>query len=351
LNFELQDWKLEFEDQFRGLYRRDYADKGSRQEYLRGIQDCNTDPLALMLDRTRVNRDNEGQMTQVAEEYNEVDEWLAMSKPFTLILSFILICQGPDNRPPLLVWKSLEHRLPGLAAMAQDLLCIPMAGTGVERVFNFARDICGYRRGQLQPKTIRALLLIYFSQIMESRIDALQQTLYHTVNIDDMTQDEMEAEISAREEEINIRHLAIDKWDEDNYISDEEGRPDPHRRASERTAYIARKRRLRHDQEEIQELSVSHQSRQRALQQRLSQIEQRNRENPAIWDVPSEGEDRAESEASRNEGWESGIEEQTVSISTINRNSANETLELPTPNTRRRAYSIGQEDKNSKRQR
>jgi len=221
--------------------------------------------------------------------------------------------------------------------MAQDLLCIPMAGTGVERVFNFARDICGYRRGQLQPKTIRALLLIYFSQIMESRIDALQQTLYHTVNIDDMTQDEMEAEISAREEEINIRHLAIDKWDEDNYISDEEGRPDPHRRASERTAYIARKRRLRNDQEEIQELSVSHQSRQRALQQRLSQIEQRNRENPAIWDVPSEGEDRAESEASRNEGWESGIEEQTVSISTINRNSANETLELPTPNTRRRA--------------
>lgn len=142
--------------------------------------------------------------------------------------------------------------------MAQDLLCIPMAGAGVERVFNFARDMCGYRRGQLQPKTIRALLLIYFSQIMESRIDALQQKLYLTVNIDDMTEEEMEAEITAREEEINIRHLAIDKWDEDNYISDEEGSPDQHRRASERTAYISRKRQLQHNPKGSQDLSVSH---------------------------------------------------------------------------------------------
>jgi hypothetical protein len=129
-----------------------------------------------------------------------------------LLICFITnFITGPDHQAPLQVWQSIEHQLPGLAAMARDLLCIPMAGTGVERVFNFARDMCRYRHGQLHPQTIRALLLIYFSQITESRIDALQRDLCPTANIDDITEAEMEAEIKAREEEINIRNLAINK--------------------------------------------------------------------------------------------------------------------------------------------
>jgi hypothetical protein len=55
------------------------------------------------------------------------------------------------------------------------------------------------------------LLLIYFSQITESRINVLQRDLCPTANIDDITKAEMEAEIKAREEEINIRNLAINK--------------------------------------------------------------------------------------------------------------------------------------------
>lgn len=78
--------------------------------------------------------------------------------------------------------------------MARDLLCIPLAGVGVERVFNFARDMCDYRRGQLQPDTIRQLLLVYFSQITESRINELQRNLHTTINIDNMTEEEMEQE-------------------------------------------------------------------------------------------------------------------------------------------------------------
>ncbi|KAH8587248.1 hypothetical protein B0O99DRAFT_601847 [Bisporella sp. PMI_857] len=71
--------------------------------------------------------------------------------------------------------------------MARDLLCIPMAGVGVERAFSFARDICGYRRGQLQPTTIRSLLLVYHSLVEHSRTRELQNILFSTIDIQDMT--------------------------------------------------------------------------------------------------------------------------------------------------------------------
>lgn len=38
-------------------------------------------------------------------------------------------------------------------------MSIPATGAGVERLFNSARDICHYRRGSLQPKTIRDIML------------------------------------------------------------------------------------------------------------------------------------------------------------------------------------------------
>jgi hypothetical protein len=38
-------------------------------------------------------------------------------------------------------------------------MLIPATGAGVERLFNSARDICHYRRGLLQPKTIQDIML------------------------------------------------------------------------------------------------------------------------------------------------------------------------------------------------
>ncbi len=70
--------------------------------------------------------------------------------------------------------------------MARDLLYIPIVGVSIKRVFSLARDMCGYRRGQLQPQTIRALLLLYFSLVVESRVDKLQKELYLTINIDNI---------------------------------------------------------------------------------------------------------------------------------------------------------------------
>ena len=58
-----------------------------------------------------------------------------------------------------------------LASLARDILSIPASGAGVERLFNCARDICHYRRGQLKPETIRELML----QMCSSNFE-LQQT-------------------------------------------------------------------------------------------------------------------------------------------------------------------------------
>ncbi len=54
----------------------------------------------------------------------------------------------------------------------------------------------------------------------------LQRDLCPTANINNITKAEMEAEIKAQEEEINIRNLAINKQDKDHYISNKEPGPD-----------------------------------------------------------------------------------------------------------------------------
>ncbi len=84
LDFNAKDWKEEFEDQFRELFRRDYSERGGRLQYLRDIQESNMDPLALMLDRSRVSRDIRGGQLLSSHPADEVDEWLARSKLLVL---------------------------------------------------------------------------------------------------------------------------------------------------------------------------------------------------------------------------------------------------------------------------
>jgi hypothetical protein len=38
-------------------------------------------------------------------------------------------------------------------------MSIPATGAGVERLFNSARDVCHYRRGSLNPETVRDIML------------------------------------------------------------------------------------------------------------------------------------------------------------------------------------------------
>ena len=60
--------------------------------------------------------------------------------------------------------------------MARDILCIPAAESGVERVFSAARDVCRYRRGQLNPDTIRAIMLMYYSRQYNHRQSNYRQS-------------------------------------------------------------------------------------------------------------------------------------------------------------------------------
>lgn len=57
-------------------------------------------------------------------------------------------------------WKAHESEYPVLASVARDVLTTPASGSGVERLFNSARDICHYRRGSLRRGTIEDLMFM-----------------------------------------------------------------------------------------------------------------------------------------------------------------------------------------------
>lgn len=87
---------------------------------------------------------------------------------------------GLTKGNPRVFWKEHEHEYPVLAKMARDILSIPASGAGVERLFNCARDICHYRRGQLKPDTIKDLMLHQFSsrfELEQSQMELIKEYL------------------------------------------------------------------------------------------------------------------------------------------------------------------------------
>jgi hypothetical protein len=73
--------------------------------------------------------------------------------------SLILTSLGTVDATPLVLWKEHQNEYPNLASLARDVLITPASGSGVERLFNSARDICHNRRGSLKPQTIKELML------------------------------------------------------------------------------------------------------------------------------------------------------------------------------------------------
>jgi hypothetical protein len=57
-------------------------------------------------------------------------------------------------------WKAHEEDYPLLAQVAKDILAIPVAEVGVERVFNMAKDVIGDRRHRLAAKTIQQIMIL-----------------------------------------------------------------------------------------------------------------------------------------------------------------------------------------------
>src|SRR5947209_15860712 len=64
-----------------------------------------------------------------------------------------------SEAPILEWWRDHVKQYPRLAKMARDVLAIPIAGVGCERVFNEARDVVTYRRNRLDPSTISDIMI------------------------------------------------------------------------------------------------------------------------------------------------------------------------------------------------
>lgn len=127
------------------------------------------------------------------------------------ISSLYLISLGTQVVNPRTYWKDHQHEFPILASLARDVLTTPASGSGVERLFNSARDICHYRRGSLKPKTIRDLMMFMCTTKfdMESEQLSLIEEYLST----------QEAEVAREEKEIR---KAEDEFDP---ISDTEEDP------------------------------------------------------------------------------------------------------------------------------
>lgn len=46
--------------------------------------------------------------------------------------------------------------------MARDILCIPLTGTSIKRIFNFNKNICNYHQNHLTHNTIHNLILLLY---------------------------------------------------------------------------------------------------------------------------------------------------------------------------------------------
>ena len=109
----------------------------------------------------------------------------------------------PAKQDILECWQFLEPKYPTVARMAKDILAIPLAGVGVERVFNLGRNTCNYRRGHLHGETIKKIMIVKHAhqKNMIDEILLLEMKLKKKVMDDDKSSSEIE---------------------ENNYIIDEE---------------------------------------------------------------------------------------------------------------------------------
>ena len=92
-------------------------------------------------------------------------------------------------------WKSREAKLPRLAAMAKDILAIPAASLGIERVFNVAYDVCYFQRSALALDTIWAEIVKYYHNYKESKeiksswLSDLETEYSKTTTLEEIKQD------------------------------------------------------------------------------------------------------------------------------------------------------------------
>ena len=129
----------------------------------------------------------------------------------------------PGNTDILKYWKSQERVYPSITRMARDVLAIPIAEVGVERVFSIARSVIRSERGRLQAGTIAKLIITKYI------IKREQQTLRSTplycrslpldmIGIPDLAEgvDGEESELEDLSDEASLYSSGPEDEDEDN---------------------------------------------------------------------------------------------------------------------------------------
>jgi hypothetical protein len=92
-------------------------------------------------------------------------------------------------------WANNEHAYPYLAQVAKDILAIPIAQVGVERVFNSARDVIGDRRHRLSAQTIRQIMMLkdtIFQETQGKLMPLQESTLPSLLQEQTLPQDEID---------------------------------------------------------------------------------------------------------------------------------------------------------------
>lgn len=174
--------------------------------------------------------------------------------------------------------------------MARDILCIPASEALVERVFSAARAVCDYRRNQMTPDTIRAIMLVYYQQKIERQRPWELDDIMDTSN---MTEAEVETEYAARVDEIQ------DKV-ELKFIPDLNPRPPYVLNRTQRNEHRYQERIRRESQYGLRRVPLTstysrHQGVSVAAQERAEQV-RRRREQHEVLDTITETERVPESE-------------------------------------------------------
>ncbi|KAJ5981909.1 hypothetical protein N7451_012009 [Penicillium sp. IBT 35674x] len=171
-DYESYDWQgeIDYVDHYHGVLKREFH---RYKETLHRDSD-NT----VLQDTTREAPDDDyGDLHAACATQNQPQDEL--SKPEDDEIARYL-ARGIESQKPRAFWKDHEHEFPILARIARDILSIPASGAGVERLFNCARDICHYRRGQLKPSTIRGLMLHQFAtnfDVEQKEVEVIKEYL------------------------------------------------------------------------------------------------------------------------------------------------------------------------------
>ena len=73
-------------------------------------------------------------------------------------------------------WREHHQEYPILSQIARDYLSVPATSAGVERIFNYGRDLCHYRRGSLKVTTISNLMMYISTLRFKSELERASYT-------------------------------------------------------------------------------------------------------------------------------------------------------------------------------